>query len=320
MTTTNMQTTATPGKVLTLDGQAKKGVSNMERSLKRLRKHRMALVGASILVGLLLWITLWSLVIPAATADYNDPVRKLQFPSTEHVFGTDQLGRDIFARTVYGGQLSLFIGVTAVIIQILVGTMVGLVAGYVGGALDSLLMRVVEAMLSIPQLFLALIAVRTFRDTIPDFRFGNREFSSTIIIIIFVIGLTSWMRVSRIVRSVVLSLKEQEFVTAARSIGVPTGRILLRHVLPNCIAPVIVAATLGVANAILLEAYLGFLGLGVRPPTPTWGSMMGEAYREMLRGYWFFWFFPGLFITLSVLGINFFGDGLRDAFDPKSLK
>ena len=208
---------------------------------------------------------------------------------------------------------------TAVIVQMLVGTLVGVLAGYMGGVVDSLLMRFAEAMLSIPQLFLALVALRIFADPsrFPDFQFMGRVFSSTLVVIVFVIGLTSWMRVARIVRSVVLALKEQEFVTAARSIGARSYQIILSHILPNCIAPIIVSATLGVASAILLEAYLGFLGLGVRAPTPTWGNIMGEANAYI--GSWYYWFFPALFIILTTLGINFFGDGLRDALDPKSL-
>jgi peptide/nickel transport system permease protein len=317
---TNAQNLSGGGKVLSLgdSAQTQRGVSNLERSLYRLRKHRMAMVGAGILIGMLVWIIVWSLVIPEPISRLNDPARKLQTPSTEHWFGTDQIGRDIFARTIYGGQISLFIGVTAVLLQITVGAVVGLIAGYMGGIVDSALMRIAEAMLSIPQLFLALIAVRIFAGRVADFRVGDRDFSSTLVIMIFVIGLTSWMRISRIVRSVVLSLKEQEFVTAARSIGVPTNRVLLRHVLPNCLAPIIVSATLGVASAILLEAYLSFLGFGVRAPTPTWGNIIGDSYRFMSE--WYFWFFPAMYIVLTVLGINFFGDGLRDAFDPKSLK
>jgi peptide/nickel transport system permease protein len=244
----------------------------------------------------------------------------LQPPSSEFPFGTDVIGRDILARVVYGGQVSLFVGVTAVIVQMVVGTVVGLLAGYLGGVVDSVLMRIAEAMLSIPQLFLALIALRLFSDPtqFPDFKILGREYSSTMIVIVFVIGLTSWMRVSRIVRSVVLSLKEQEFVTSARAIGARDWRIIFRHILPNCLAPIIVSATLGVASAILLEAYLGFLGLGVRAPTPTWGNIMGQANSYINQ--WYYWFFPALFIMLTTLGINFLGDGLRDAFDPRSLR
>jgi peptide/nickel transport system permease protein len=305
--------------VLTLGSTtAERGVSNFERSMRRLMKHRMALIGAGILIAIFLYILLGSFVVPERASRFNDPTRGRQAPSIEHPFGTDHIGRDILARTIYGGQISLLIGVTAVVLQIIVGTLVGLVGGYLGGAVDWILSRVTEALLSIPQLFIALIAVRIFANRFPDFRIGDREFSNTLVVMIFVLGLTSWMRVARIVRSVVLSLKEQEFVTAARSLGVPTWRILMRHILPNCFAPVIVAATLGVASAILLEAYLGFLGLGVRAPTPTWGNIIGDSYRFLVD--WWYWFFPAIFIILTVLGINFFGDGLRDAFDPKSLK
>ncbi len=297
-----------------------KGESNLARSMRRLRRHRMALVGAGLLLLVILYVVIGSLAIPEAISIFNDTSRRLQAPSSEHPFGTDVIGRDLLARTVYGGQVSLFVGVTAMLVQMFVGTVIGLVAGFLGGVVDVLLMRLAEAMLSIPQLFLALIALRVFANpaTFPDFQFLGRTFSSTMIVIVFVIGLTSWMRVSRIVRSVVLAIKEQEFVTAARSIGARDAGIVFRHVLPNCLAPIIVSATLGVASAILLEAYLGFLGLGVRAPTPTWGNIMGEAYSYIDQ--WYYWFFPALFIMLTTLGINFLGDGLRDAFDPRSLR
>jgi len=280
----------------------------------------MALVGALLLVIVFAFVVIGSILIPEPASRYNDPGRALLYPSSEFPFGTDVIGRDLLARAVYGGQISLFIGVTAVLVQMFVGTMIGLVAGYLGGVVDSMLMRFAEAMLSIPQLFLALIALRIFSDPsqFPDFILFGRQFSSTMIVIVFVIGLTSWMRVSRIVRSVVLSIKEQEYITSARSIGARDTRIIFQHILPNCFAPIIVSATLGVAGAILLEAYLGFLGLGVRAPTPTWGNIMGEANTYI--NYWYYWFFPAVFIMLTTLGINFLGDGLRDAFDPRSLR
>lgn len=320
-TTTKLESLGDSSKktgVIALSGKAERGTSNWERSLKRLTQHRMAIFGFVLLLVIIGFVVIGSLLIPESVANYNDAARKLQPPSAEHWFGTDQIGRDLFARSIWGGQMSLFIGVTAVLLQMVVGTAIGLVAGYVGGVLDALLMRIAEAMLSIPQLFLALIAVRIFAGTIPDFRVAGREFSSTFIVMILIIGLTSWMRVARIVRAAVLSLKEQEFVTAARSLGTPTRRLLLQHILPNCFAPVIVSATLGVGGAILLEAYLGFLGLGVRAPTATWGNIIGDSYRFLSS--WYFWFFPALFIILTGLAINFIGDGLRDAFDPKSLK
>jgi ABC-type dipeptide/oligopeptide/nickel transport system permease subunit len=171
-------------------------------------------------------------------------------------------------------------------------------------------------------LFLALIAVRYFADALPpNINFAGRVISNTMVIMIFVLGLTSWMRLARIVRSVVLSIKQQEYITAARSIGASSWRIVMRHVLPNCFAPVIVSATLGIAQAILLEAYLSFLGLGVRAPTATWGTLMGDARLHLANpDAWYFWFFPAMFISVTVLGINFFGDGVRDAFDPKAVK
>jgi peptide/nickel transport system permease protein len=291
--------------------------SNRARSIARLRKHRMAIIGAALLVVVVAFVVVGSIVIPESESTFNNPSRALLDPSADFPFGTDVIGRDLLARTVYGGQVSLFVGITAVIVQMFVGTVVGLTAGYMGGVVDSVLMRIAEAMLCIPQLFLALIALRIFSDPtqFPDFRILGREYSSTVIVIVFVIGLTSWMRVSRIVRSVVLSVKEQEYVISARSIGARDYRIIYRHVLPNCFAPIVVSATLGVASAILLEAYLGFLGLGVRAPTPTWGNIMGEANSYIT--HWHYWFFPALFIMLTTLGINFLGDGLRDALDPR---
>ena len=291
--------------------------SNRARSFARLRRHRMAIIGAALLVVVGAFVVVGSIVIPEVESTFNNPSRALLTPSADFPFGTDVIGRDLLARTVYGGQVSLFVGITAVIVQMFVGTVVGLTAGYMGGVVDSVLMRIAEAMLCIPQLFLALIALRIFSDPnqFPDFRIFGREYSSTVIVIVFVIGLTSWMRVSRIVRSVVLSVKEQEYVISARSIGARDYRIIYRHVLPNCFAPIVVSATLGVASAILLEAYLGFLGLGVRAPTPTWGNIMGEANSYIT--HWHYWFFPALFIMLTTLGINFLGDGLRDALDPR---
>ncbi|MCC7206765.1 MAG: ABC transporter permease [Anaerolineae bacterium] len=303
---------------LSLSATTYRGEPNWKRSLRLLRRHRMAMVGAGLLVFIFLYVLIGSIFIPESVANFNDPTRKLMPPSAEHIFGTDRIGRDIFARTIWGGQISLFVGVTAVTVEIAIGAAIGLAAGYLGGMVDAVLMRIAEAILSIPQLFLALIAVRVLADKMPDFQIGGRFFSSTLIVLIFVIGLTSWMRVSRIVRSVVLATRENEYVTAARSIGASGWRIVFRHVLPNCFAPIIVAATLGVATAILLEAYLGFLGLGVRPPTATWGNILGEAYHHLTE--WYYWFFPAIFIILTVLGINFLGDGLRDALDPRSLR
>ena len=298
--------------------QPVQGESNILRRLRQLRKHRMAVFGFMILGSIVLYVVIGSFIIPESQANFNDPSRQLEAPSQAHPFGLDDIGRDILARTIWGGQISLIIGVMAVCVQLMVGTAVGLAAGYFGGVVDNVLMRIVEALLSIPQLFVLIIATRVFADKLPDFTIGGRVFSSTLIVIIFAIGLTSWMRLARIVRSAVLSVKAQEYITAAHSIGTSHWRILTRHILPNCMAPIIVSATLGVAVAILLEAYLGFLGLGVRAPTATWGNMLDDAYAHL--NTWYYWFWPAVFIILTSLGINFFGDGLRDALDPHSVK
>jgi peptide/nickel transport system permease protein len=325
--TTAVNTGNNSGNVASLQPtQVVKGVSNTQRAIKTLMRHRMALVGIGLLAFVILYIVIGSLLMTEKQANYNDPSRAKEYPSLAHPFGTDEIGRDILARTIYGGQVSLFIALTAVIVQMSVGVLIGLIAGFFGGITDGILMRVTEALLAIPQLFIALVTVRVFSD--PEklkglqisstFIFLGREFSFTVILLIIVLGLTSWMRIARIVRASVLSVKELEYITAARSIGARRWAIIFGHVLPNCMGPIIVSATIGVGGAILLEAYLGFLGLGVRPPTATWGNIMQEAaaYPQL----WFYWFFPAMLILLTSLGINFFGDGLRDALDPRSLK
>ena len=248
----------------------------------------------------------------------NDLKSRLESPSPEHPFGTDGTGRDIMARTIYGGQISIIIGLLAVAVSMLVGVTVGAVAGFYGGIVDSVLMRFTEAMFTIPQLFLLLVMAKYFSNKIPDVQLLGRTFSGSVIVIVAIIGLTSWMYLARIVRADFLSLKEREFVVAANTIGTKNQSIIIRHILPNTMAPIIVAATLGVANAILAEAYISFLGLGVRPPTATWGNMLEGAYNYIDTAPWL-WVFPGLMILLTVLSINFLGDGLRDALDPTTV-
>jgi peptide/nickel transport system permease protein len=241
----------------------------------------------------------------------------LNSPNATHLFGTDTVGRDILARTIYGGQISLIIGLTAVLIETLVGILVGALAGYFGGTLDSILMRVTEAMLNIPEIFLLIVMAKYFGGKIPDLTLLGRTYSGSVVVIVVIIGLTSWMYLARIVRAEFLSIKENEFILAARATGTPNSQIIFRHILPNSIAPIVVSATLGVANAILAEAYISFLGLGVQPPTATWGNMLDGANNYLETAPWM-WFFPGLLILLTVLSINFLGDGLRDAMDPRS--
>jgi peptide/nickel transport system permease protein len=257
-------------------------------------------------------------IVSEKNANLNNTKIRLQNPSAEHPFGTDTIGRDILARTIYGGQISVLIGLTAAIIEVLLGILIGSLSGYFGGLVDALLMRFTEAMLTIPQIFLLLVMAKFFGNRIPDAHILGRQLSGSVVVIVLIIGLTSWPYLARIVRAEFLSLKENEFVLAARATGTPTWQIIFRHILPNSIAPIVVSATLGVANAITLEAYISFLGLGVRPPTATWGNMLEKAYSYIDQGAYWLWLFPGLMILLIVLSINFLGDGLRDALDPRS--
>ncbi len=275
----------------------------------------MAMLGLFLLSAVILYIVIGSLVFSEEYANHSDTGIRLQGPSRAHPFGTDVVGRDILARTVYGGQVSLFIGLAAVLVSLTVGTLVGAFAGYYGGLVDSVLMRFTEAMMSIPQLFLLIVASKYLAHRVHNFTFVGRTFSGSVIVIIVIIGLTSWMYLARIVRAGFLSLKEREFVAAARCVGVSDRTIIFRHILPNTVAPIVVASTLGVANAIINEAYISFLGLGVRQPTATWGNMLEDAYRYLETAPQL-WVFPGLLILLTVLSINFVGDGLRDALDP----
>jgi peptide/nickel transport system permease protein len=261
---------------------------------RRFRRHKMAIAGIFILVGIILYVTLGSLFFTEAEANVTDLSIKLSAPSREHPFGTDMVGRDILARTIYGGQISIIIGLLAVSVSIILGVLVGAVSGYYGGVTDSVLMRFTEAMFSIPALFLLIILAKMLSGRVPNFTFLGRSFSGSVVVIIVVIGITSWMYLARIVRSNVLSLKEQEFVTAARCTGASNFSIIFSHILPNTTAPIIVSATLLVAAAILAEAYVSFLGVGVQPPTPTWGNMLDQAYHHLEREPWMFDFAYGI--------------------------
>jgi peptide/nickel transport system permease protein len=277
----------------------------------------MAMFGAVVLILLFLYSLIGSFVLPESYANHTDTSLRLQAPNAIHPFGTDVVGRDILARTIYGGQISLLIGLTAVIIETLAGVLIGAAAGYYGGWIDAVLMRVTEAMLNIPEIFLLIVMAKEFAGNIPTLNIFGREFSGSVIVIVVIIGLTSWMYLARIVRAEFLSLKENDFVLAARSTGTSNSGIIFKHILPNSMAPIIVSATLGVANAILAEAYISFLGLGVQPPTATWGNMLDGANNYLDTAPWL-WFYPGMLILLTVLSINFLGDGLRDALDPHS--
>jgi peptide/nickel transport system permease protein len=285
---------------------------------RRFRKHRMAMIGTAGIILLVLFIIVGSILVPETGANDIDLYNRLVGPTSIHWFGTDSTGRDSFNRIIYGGQISLFIGVLAVVLEITLGTLIGGVAAYFGGWIDSLLMRFTEAMLSIPSLFLLIVLAKFLGPSIPTIQAFGREFSGSVAVVILVIGGTSWMYLARIVRANVLSLKEMDYISAAKALGANHRRIFFSHLVPNTLGAIIVSGTLGVANAILTEAYVSFLGLGVQAPTATWGNMMDQAQSFLMDGSWWLWLFPGLFIVFTILCINLMGDGLRDAFDPRS--
>ena len=284
---------------------------------RRFRRHKMAIAGSVTLLLLVFYAIGGSFFVSEDYANHTDTKQRLQAPSREHLFGTDTIGRDILARTIFGGQISLMIGLLAMGVEAVIGISIGAFAGYYGKIIDSFLMRFTEAWLNIPSLFLLLIMAKSFGGKIPDIDLLGRSFSGSVIVIIIIIGLTSWMYLARIVRAEFLSIKEEEFILAAKATGTSNFTIIARHILPNSIAPIVVTATLGVANAILSESYISFLGLGVQPPTATWGNMLEGAHGYIENAPWL-WIFPGFFIVLTVLSINFIGDGLRDALDPRS--
>jgi|SRR5271157_83553 len=287
---------------------------------RRFRKHRMAVIGAVGTIIIVLFIVLGSIIVPEQAANNGDLYNRLKAPTITHFFGTDSNGRDNFDRIIYGGQISLIIGILAVFLEVSVGTVLGGIAAFYGGWVDAVIMRFTEAMLSIPQLFLLIVLAKFLGKDIPTLTLFGRTFSGSVGIVILVIGLTSWMYLARIVRSNMLSLREMDYISAAKSLGASTTHIFFGHLVPNTLGIIVVSATLGLASAILTEAYVSFLGLGVQPPTSTWGNMMGDAQSFMSQGAWWMWVFPSVFIVLIILCVNLMGDGLRDAFDPHSTR
>jgi len=268
---------------------------------KRFRKNKLAVSGA------LMVIFLFGVAIFAPWLAPYDPgqinVKKvLEGPSMEHPFGTDQLGRDVLSRMIYGSRISLLVGFVSVGIACLVGVFLGALAGYYGHWVDNLLMRLVDIMLCFPTFFLILAVIAFLEPSIWN--------------IMIVIGLTGWMSVARLVRAEFLSLKERDFTLAEKALGAKDWRIIFHHILPNALAPVLVAATLGVAGAILTESALSFLGIGVQPPTPSWGNIL-TAGKDNIQIAWWLSLFPGLAILLTVIAYNLLGEGIRDAIDPR---
>jgi peptide/nickel transport system permease protein len=287
---------------------------------RRFRKHKMALFGGIGFLALLTFILIGSILIPEKKANEVDLQARLSPPTAAHWMGTDSTGRDTFARIIYGGQISLLVGVLAVLISVSLGSVVGGVAAYYGGWVDSVLMRFTESMLSIPSLFLLIVLGKYLGRDVQTISIFGRNFSGSVGIVILVIGLTSWMYLARIVRANVMSLRELDYISVSKSLGAGDVRIFFRHLIPNTMGAIIVSSTLGLAGAILNEAYVSFLGLGVQPPTASWGNMLTSAQAFIQRGAWWMWVFPSLFIIVTILCINLVGDGLRDAFDPRSTR
>jgi len=273
--------------------------------MRRFFRHRLAVASTFVLLFLAGVCFIVPVFVPEIAANILDFEGMFAPPSWEHPFGMDAVGRDMLMRCIYGGRISLRIGTLAAMIAVSIGVTVGAIAGYNMGFIDNILMRFTEALMSIPTLFILIVL--------------GRVLGPSIAITTIIIGALAWMGTARIVRAEILSLKEQDFVLAARSTGVPPRRILVRHLIPNVIAPIVVSATLRVGQAIIMEASLSFLGLGVQPPTATWGNMLTRAQGHLRNAPWIA-VFPGLLILITVLCINFIGDGLRDAMDPHALR
>lgn len=283
-------------------------------AFRQFRKHRLANVAVVILLVIILGV-IFGPIFWTVDPEYIDIVDAYEVASPEHPFGTDNLGRDTLARVIYGGRISLLIGVSAMLVAMSVGTLVGLMAGYFN-KLDNILMRITDIFLSLPQLPLLLVLTMLFREPLRG-AFGPE--GGIFILMVTIIGLLQWMPTARLVRGEVLSVKSREFIMAANALGSQNRRILASHILPNVLSPVIVAATFSIAGAIITESALSFLGLGFPPDFPTWGRVLFDG-KDYLTITWTIVFWPGLLISLTVLCVNFIGDGLRDALDPRLRK
>ncbi len=277
--------------------------------VRRFFRHRFAAAGLVVLV----FVALSAVLAPFITQDPNalSASDRTAPPSAAHWFGTDEAGRDIFARTMHGGRISLAVGMVATGIALLVGTLIGSVAGYFGGSVDAALMRVTDAFLCFPQLFVLIVFGTLMRTT------ELRVLQGNMVPIAIIIGVLSWMGLARIVRATFLSLREQDYVDAARSVGAGNARIMVRHILPGAVGPIVVQATLLIAVTIITESGLSYLGFGVQPPTSSWGNLL-EGAKPYLQTLPIYAIAPGMMIFLTVMSINFVGDGLRDALDPHS--
>jgi peptide/nickel transport system permease protein len=288
--------------------QAKAHETMFSMVWKRFRRHPGAIAGLIVLSIIILGVILAPL--SPYDPEESDIRSRFQPPSLRHPFGTDALGRDLLTRCLYGGRVSLTVGFLVVLITLAVGIPVGAMAGFMGGWIDNVLMRITDAALSMPSLMVLILLSAILREVeIPFFEQNN------VLTIALVIGALSWMTVARLVRASFLSIKELDFITAARCVGTPRLRIMGRHILPNAVGPIIVEGTLEMGWAIMEEAGLSFLGFGIQPPTPSWGNLLESAWEHMVKYPWLA-IFPGLMIFFTIISINYIGDGLRDAFDP----
>lgn len=305
------ETVGKPGMSLSLAQPERKQRTLWGDVWRRYRRHKLAMVGSLIFI-LLIFLVAFGPMLHTADPEYADILNASPALTLEHPLGTDDIGRDTLARNLYGGRISLSVGIFAMLVAIFIGTLIGLLSGFIP-AFDAPLMRFTDMMLALPQIPLLLVISMLFRDTMRKW-LGVEM--GTFVLIVSVIGILAWMPTARVVRGAVLSVKEKEFVEAAVGIGSRRSIIMFKHILPNVLSPIIVSATLGVAAAILTESALSFLGLGFPPDVPTWGRLVvdGQPYLELTP---LVAVVPGALISLTVLSINFMGDGLRDALDPR---
>jgi len=274
---------------------------------RRFFKHKLAGIAIAVL-AFLVFAAVFANLSPYNPTD-QEPANSFEKPNSVHWFGTDELGRDVFSRILYGGRVSLTVGLLSTFLSIALGVLVGALSGYFGGWVDSVLMRITDAFLTFPTIFVLILLGAFLREQQAPW------LKNSIVVVIVIIAALSWMWPARLVRGLFLVLREKEFVTASRALGGNHARLIIQHILPNCIGPILVSGTLQMASAIITESGLSYLGFGVQPPTPTWGSILATAQNQVFRAPWL-GFFPGFMIFITVMAINYIGDGLRDAFDP----
>ena len=295
-------------RVRSVDSGARESIgahSPWEVSVRRFRANRLALWSLYVLAILVLAALLAPLLAPYDPIAIGDVMAtRFQSPSWAHPFGTDEFGRDLFSRALYGARVSLSVGILAMLLATSIGSLYGAVSGYFGGIVDGVMMRIVDVWIAFPAFYLMLLLVGVFEASVP--------------VLILILALTAWPSTARFIRGEILSLRERDYVEAARAMGLPAHRIILRHLIPGALSPVLVTGALAVAGMIGAEAGLSFLGLGISPPTPSWGNMVA-AGKDALASAWWISFFPGALLTITLIAFSLVADGLRDALDPKAL-